>query len=81
VTARSGGWTEACEPQNISSLQILSLIGICADSVTLKRLRSNLLQHSTMATAMIQIQASYTEDTRNLGLIAASFAARAKVAE
>src|SRR4249919_2040925 len=63
ANARSGAWTEACEPQNIVSSPILSLIGIYVDSVTLKRLRSNSFQLSTMAAAMNQIADGYTKDT------------------
>jgi len=61
VNARLGAWTEAYESQNIFSSQISSPIGTCADSVTLKRLRSNLLT-STRAAAMVQTPSSYTDD-------------------
>jgi PAS domain S-box-containing protein len=49
----------------VFSSQISHLIGIYADSVTLRLFDSDSLQHSTRATAVIERPASYTEDTRN----------------
>src|SRR4029077_18438910 len=46
---------------NIFSSQISHLIGIYADSVTLRLFDSDSLQHSTRVTAVIQRPASYTE--------------------
>jgi len=56
VNARLGVSMEACESRNTFSSHTFCLIGMYADSVTLRRPTRNVLKHSTRGRAMIQNQ-------------------------